>query len=582
MPEKLPFNLQASAAKSLFLGNILEENLFPFPKIKPDEVETLKLVLDSVEKFMGPKAEEYRVFDREGHQPAEYIQALRELGLFSVIIPEEFGGLGLSNAGYSRLLQTTSSFDASTSLTIGAHSSIGLKGLILFGTEAQKAQYLPKLAAGEMIAAFCLTEPGAGSDAASIKTRAEKQPDGSWILSGEKMWITNGPLADFFTVFARTESEAGKISAFIVERGFGGVSNGSHEDKLGIRASATSVVTFDKVHVPAANLLGPEGQGFKVAMAILNNGRTGLGGGCVGAMKRCIALASIQANDRKQFGQPIASFSLMKEKIAQMTVQCFATESMVQMLAHYIDSGHDDFSVEAAMSKVFASESLWLVANEALQIAGGTGFSKEYPYERVVRDSRINMIYEGTNEILRLYIGLSGMKDAGDYLSTIKKSASTIFNDPIKGFGVLSKFAAKKVTHLTTLGADRMEFVHSALAEESAIIEAFTVRLSRAVDTVLMKLGKNIIGEQFLTKRIADISIDLFAALCVLSRVTRILEEKGEQGSAQELRIAKIFVHQAKRRMAQNLRRLISNEDQEMKDLGDFIFAERKFPWDLF
>jgi acyl-CoA dehydrogenase family member 9 len=575
-------NVAGSVAKSLYLGNILEENLFPFPKISAAESETLRMVLDSIDKFMSPKRELYRSYDEKGVQPEEYIQELRNLGLFGLIIPEEHDGLGLSNAGYSRVLQQTSRYDASTSLTIGAHSSIGLKGLLLFGSPDQKSRYLSKLASGEIIAAFCLTEPGAGSDAASIKTHAEKQADGSWLLNGEKLWITNGPLADFFTVFARTNSEAGKISAFIVERGFGGVSHGPKEDKLGIRASATSTVRFENVKVPAANLLGDEGAGFKVAMSILNNGRTGLGGGSVGAMKQCIEFAAHQANERKQFGRPIAEFQLVKEKFAQMTTQCFVTESVVQMVAHYIDSGVEDYSIEAAMSKVFASESLWSVANEALQVAGGNGFMKDFPYERVVRDSRINMIFEGTNEILRLYIGLSGMKDAGEYLKDIRRSASKIFNDPIKGFGVLSSFAARKVTHLTTLGRDRMEFVHPALRDQAAIFETFTVRLSRAVDNVLMRLGKDIIGQQFVTKRLADLSTDLFAGLCTLSRVSSMLEERGPEGCSAELKIAQIFTQHAKRRMNYQLRRLLSNEDEEVKALADFILERRSYPWDIF
>ena len=457
-----------------------------------------------------------------------------------------------------------------------------MKGLLLFGTAEQKAKYLPNLATGDTIAAFCLTEPGAGSDAASIKTNAVKQTDGSWLLNGEKLWITNGPIAHFFTVFARTDSNSGKISAFLVEREFGGVTHGPKEDKLGIRASATSTISFQNVRVPAENLLGEEGHGFKVAMSILNNGRTGLGGGAVGAMKQCIENASAQALDRKQFGRSISEFALVREKIGHMTVLCFASESMVQMVAHYIDSGLEDYSIEAAMSKVYASEALWTVINEGLQIAGGNGFMKEFPYERVLRDSRINMIFEGTNEILRLYIGLSGMKEAGEYLSNIKKGVSRIFNDPIKGFGVLSGYAAKKVTHLTSLGRDRIEGVHEALADEAHIFETFTVRLNRAVEAVLTKYGKNIIGEQLVTKRVADVTIDIFAGLCVLSRVTRMIEERGADACRQEIAIAKIFSEAARRRMNFNLRRLISNEDTQVLELAEFILKEKAYRWDLF
>ena len=574
-------DLESSAAKSLFLGTIVEQNLFPFPKFEAEEAETLKLVIESLDKFLEGKDEEFRKHDTEGAQPDEYINSLKELGLFGLIIPEEYGGIGLSNSGYSRALQQTSKHDASTSLTVGAHSSIGMKGLLLFGTDEQKKKYLPKLATGEMVAAFCLTEPGSGSDAASVKTSATKNDDGSWTLTGEKIWITNGAFAEFFTVFAKTGSDSGKLSAFIVERSFEGVSTGPKEDKMGIRASATTTVNFNNVKVPAENLLGEEGKGFKVAMEILNNGRTGLGGGCVGGIKRCIKLAAAQASERKQFGTPIKDFGLIKEKIARMTMDCYAAESVVAMVGHLVDSGAKDYSTEAAISKVFASEAMWNASYEALQVAAGNGFMKEYPYEMITRDSRINMIFEGTNEILRLFIALSGFKDAGAYLKEIGKSTSQVFNDPIKGFGLMSGYAAKKVAQLTSLGRDRIESVPDELQELANILEEYTLELAKAVETTLKRHGKNIIGKQFASKRIADTVIDLFVSLCILSRVSDSIKEKGSDKSQFEIKIANMFIHRAKRRMNQNLRRIDRNEDEDWKDLADHIFDKGEFPWDL-
>lgn len=572
--------LEQSPAEALFLGTIAENVFFPYPDFPPTQRETVSMIVESIDKFMGPYSEHYRTFDRDGYQPEEYIGELSALGLFGLIIPEEYEGIGLSNAGYARVLQHTSRYDASTSLTIGAHSSIGMKGLLLFGNEDQKARYLPRLASGEMKAAFCLTEPGSGSDAASIKTTATRNTDGSWSLTGEKIWITNGAFADFFTVFARTDSEEGKLTAFIVERGFGGVTSGKKEDKLGIRASATTTVTFDNVKVPDANRLGEEGKGFKVAMGILNNGRTGLGGGCVGGMKRCIELASRHANERKQFGRPIAEFGLVKEKIAQMTVQCFATESVVHWLASRIDAGASNYSVEAAMSKILASESMWWVANEALQIAGGVGYMKEYPYERFVRDSRINLIFEGTNEILRLYIGLSGLKDAGEYLKEIGKSAGNIFNDPIKGFGVLSSYAKRRITSVIS-ARDGLGRVHPLLAEEGKVCTYYSVWLARAVEAVLRKHGKQIIGRQLLTKRLADTAIDLFASIAVCSRVTAMVERLGVDHSYDELKIAQIFCKQAKSRMTGNLRKLERPEDDQILSLADTVIKRGGYGWDV-
>ncbi len=573
-------NLKSSVVKSLFLGNILEENLFPYPQLQGESAETIRMVVDSVHKFMSERHEDFAKYDVKGSQPEEYLQALRELGLFGLIIPEEHGGLGLSNTGYARVIQQTTRHDGSTALTIGAHSSIGMKGLLLFGTDEQKKKYLPKLASGEWVASFCLTEPGSGSDAASIKTTATQNPDGTWTLNGEKIWITNGAFANFFTVFARTDLADGKLTGFIVERDFPGVSNGPKEEKLGIRASATTTVSFSNVIIPAENVLGGQGNGFKVAMAILNNGRTGLGGGCVGAMKRCIELASEHASNRKQFGKSIGEFGLIQEKLAQMTVHCFAAESVVNMIGHYIDSDVEDFSLEAAIGKIFCSEALWFVVNEALQTAGGNGFMREYPYERILRDSRINLIFEGTNEILRLYIGLAGLKDVGEYLSEVKKSSAQIFNDPIKGFGTLSKFVTKRVASRTSFGRDKIDSVHPLLREEAEILEKYTTRFNQASETTLMKLGKKIVDDQFRTKRLADIAIDLFASLCVLSRVSAIIESVGEAKSEDERLIARIFVRQAKRRINGNLRRLISNEDRETKALAAAIIRDRGYRWD--
>lgn len=569
------------AAKALFIGNIQESLLFPYPRMQEEQIETVRMIIDSLDKFLGPKEKDFRKMDKDGEQPKEYIESLKELGLFGLIIGEEYGGIGLSNSAYSRVVQQTTRHDASTTLTVAAHSSIGMKGILLFGNDQQKKKYLPKLASGETIAAFCLTEPGAGSDAASIKTHATKNSDGTWTLNGEKIWITNGGIAGVYTVFARTDSEQGKISAFIVEREWQGVSTGPKEDKMGIRASATNAVIFNNVKVPAENLLGEEGKGFKVAMSILNNGRTGLGGGCIGAMKTSIAMATKQAKERKQFGRSISEFALVKDKIAQMAVNCFATESVVYMVGHLIDSGSDDFSVEAAISKVFASEALWTVANEALQIAGGNGYMKELPYERIVRDSRINMIFEGTNEILRLYIALSGMKDAGEYFKDISKSIGGVLNDPIKGFGVLSTYATKKLSQYTPLGHTPIQAVAPQLAEEAQSLQRYTAQLAKTTEDSLRRLGKGVVGQQFLMKRLSDVATDIFVGLCVISRVTRYIKEKGAEQCTDELAMAKIFVRQAKRRINQNLRRVDKNEDDTAIALADSILEKDGYTWDV-
>jgi acyl-CoA dehydrogenase family protein 9 len=573
--------LDESAAKNLFFGEILEENLFPYPQMRERDREMLGMMVDSLDQFLDPKHADFRHWDRDAHQPGEYIQALRDMGLFGLIIPEQYGGLELSNAAYARVLGQTSSHDSSTSLTIGAHSSIGMKGLLLWGTDAQKLRYLPKLASGEMIAAFCLTESGAGSDAAAVRTKATKNADGGWTLSGEKIWITNGGIAQFYTVFARTDTPEGKMTAFIVEAAWPGVSHGPHEDKMGIRASSTTTVAFADVRVPAENMLGPEGKGFKVAMSILNNGRTGLGGGAVGGMKKLIALSTAQAKDRRQFDRPIAEFGLVREKIAQMTVDCFAAESAVWMVAHYIDSGAADYSVEAAMSKVFASDAIQRAAHEALQIAAGNGFMREFPYEMMQRDARILSIFEGTNEILRLYIALSGLKDVGTTLSGISSAVNDIFNNPIKGFGVLSDYARGRLSQATGIGSDKiLRALSPTLRKAAECYELYVVELAKASDQLLRKHGKKIADQQYQQKRIADLAIDLFVGLCTLSRADT-LEKSGHAAAAQAVAIAEIFTRQARRRMARNVRGLTRNEDAQMDALAGFILERGSYAWDV-
>lgn len=580
-PGAPPMQLDQSVAKNLLFGEILEQNLFPYPVMRERDREMLGLMVDSIDRFLDGHEKDFRQWDTDAAQPPEFIQALRDLGLFGLIIPEAMGGLELSNAAYARVLAQTSSHDSSVSLTIGAHSSIGMKGILLYGTDEQKARYLPRLATGEMIAAFCLTEPGAGSDAASIRTSAKKNDDGSWILNGEKLWITNGGIADLYTVFARTEGEGGKITAFVVEAAWPGVSRGHHEDKMGIRASSTTTVAFADVRIPAENVLGEPGKGFKVAMGILNNGRTGLGGGAVGGMKALIKRSVAQAKDRKQFDTPIAEFGLVREKIAQMTVDCFAAESAVWMVAHFIDSGHQDYSVEAAISKVFASEAMQRAAYEALQIAGGNGYMKEFPYERFARDARILPIFEGTNEILRLYIALSGLKGVGASLKELQSAVNSIFNDPIKGFGLMTGYAERRFAQATGIGADRiLRQLVPELQPLAKFYEKYAAELAAAADALLRRHGKKVADLQHMQKRIADLVIDLFVGLCVLSRADALV--KSDPANAETVvAVARSFTRQARRRMARNVRAFRHNEDPETEHIATSVIAGGAYPWDV-
>jgi alkylation response protein AidB-like acyl-CoA dehydrogenase len=570
--------------RSLCMGNIEKQLIFPFPQMKEEEKQILKDIFSSIESWLKPYDQDFRKWDYQAQLPDEVLEQIKQLGLFGLIIPEEFGGLGLSSSAYSRVLQELAKYDASIALTVGAHSSIGMRGLVLFGTPEQKKKYLPDLATGKMVAAFCLTESGSGSDAASIRTKAVfDEKTAEYVLSGEKIWITNGGIASFLTVFAKTEGSEGQMSAFLVDtQKMPGVSFGPHEDKMGIRASHTTTVNFDQVRVPAENLLGEKGKGFKVAMKILNSGRTGLGGGCTGAMKKLISLTSHQASQRKQFGKNIAEFGLIKEKIGNMMVDCYAAESVVNLVAGLIDQGHEEYAVEAAISKVFATEALWRSVDEALQVAGGNGFMREYPYERMMRDSRINRIFEGTNDILRLFISLTAMSDVSAQLKELGKSMEGIFHEPIKGFGLLSEYGLKKISQLTGVSRTQglLNDVHPSLSSSVEIFESAVRDLSSVLDKILIKYGKSILNQQFVIKRLADIMVDLFVQAAVMSRVNNSILEHGLAANTKELQIAEAFSLRVKNQLKERLYAMDHNNDEMIKALSDYAVEQQGYTWD--
>ena len=569
---------ERSFMKSLFHG-IIEENLvFPYPEMSPDEKENVSLLIENLHKFAAAEVDAAKI-DREHHIPEALLEKMKELGLFGLTIPEAYDGFGFSSSGYARIIQEVGAIDASLAVTIGAHQSIGLKAILLFGTEEQKKQYLPQLATGERVAAFALTEPGAGSDAASITTRAELSDDGqSYILNGSKIWITNGGFADVFTVFARTSApDPGvkpRITAMIVERSEG-LTNGPDEEKLGIRGSSTTEIFFDNVRVPASNVLGEPGRGFKVAMEVLNSGRLGLASGCVGACKKLLAMSTERAKERSAFGRPIGEFGMIKEKIARMTAETYALESMTYLTTGLIDEGVSDYSLESAICKVYGSETLWYVVNETLQIAAGIGYMSEYPHERMLRDARINLIFEGTNEILRAFIALSGMQSPGKQLAEVAKA----MREPIKGFGLLSDFAIGKARGLVT--RERLERVHPALRKEAVIFEDGVAELAQRTEQVLRKHGRDIAEMQFVQKRIADAAIDLYALAAVLSRTTRAIEHKGEAGAQRELHLTHGFSVLAEGRLRDRLGNMERDSDELLKAIAKQTYADGGYPFDV-
>lgn len=572
-------------AKQLFLGSIAKEEVFPYPEISNDELEEINQLVGPVEKFFSEEVDS-KAIDENAKIPPETLKGLKDLGLFGIQIPEEFGGLGLSNTMYARLGEITS-LDGAIAVTLAAHQAIGLKGILIAGNDEQKAKYLPKLASGEHIAAFCLTEPGSGSDAASIKSRATLSEDGKhYILNGSKIWISNGGLAEIFTVFARTEvvdkdgTTKDKITAFIVERAFGGVTHGKPEDKLGIRGSNTCELHFENTKIPIENVIGEVGGGFKVAMNILNSGRFSMGSASAGIIKKLIEMTAEYACTRKQFNKKLSDFELIQEKFALMAEKAYVMESMAYLTAGMMDRpGFPDCSVEAAMVKVFSSEGAWQCISEALQILGGLGYMKDYPYERYLRDSRILLIFEGTNEILRMYIALTGMQHAGKILTgKIKELRKGSLSVAFELIGKKLGGAMKRKINLGLTGKEGV--VHPSLEESAKKLEENAYYFGGTVESLLYRFGKTIVDEQLALKRVADILINLYAMTAVISRASRSISI-GLRNHDHEVLLANLFCSEAYFKncymMAQLGKYCPENQDDSIKKIAKHVLENRAY-----
>ncbi|XP_025719962.1 very long-chain specific acyl-CoA dehydrogenase, mitochondrial isoform X1 [Callorhinus ursinus] len=557
-----------SFAVGMFKGQLTTDQVFPYPSVLNEEqTQFLKELVGPVSRFFE-EVNDPAKNDMMEKVEETTMQGLKELGAFGLQVPSELGGVGLCNTQYARLVEIVGTHDLGVGITLGAHQSIGFKGILLFGTKAQKEKYLPKLASGETIAAFCLTEPSSGSDAASIRTSAVPSPCGRYYtLSGSKIWISNGGLADVFTVFAKTpvtDAATGavkeKITAFVVERSFGGVTHGPPEKKMGIKASNTAEVYFDGVRVPSENVLGEVGGGFKVAMHILNNGRFGMAAALAGTMRGIIAKAVDHAANRTQFGEKIHNFGLIQEKLARMAMLQYVTESMAYMVSANMDQGATDFQIEAAISKIFGSEAAWKVTDECIQIMGGMGFMKEPGVERVLRDLRIFRIFEGTNDILRLFVALQGCMDKGKELSGIGNA----LKNPFGNAGLLLGEAGKQLRRRAGLGSglSLSAVIHQELNRSGELTVKALEQFAAVVEAKLIKHKKGIVNEQFVLQRLADSAIDLYAMVVVLSRASRSLSE-GHPTAQHEKMLCDSWCIEAAARVRENMAALQSDPQQQ-------------------
>jgi len=461
-----------------------------------------------------------------------------ELGLLGISVPEEYGGLDLDKAS-ALVVSERMARSASMGATYGAQANLTIIPIVLFGTDAQKAKYLPGLVSGEVVGAYCLSESGSGSDALAARTRATKQSDGSWILNGEKMWITNGGFADVFIVFAQADGD--QFTAFIVERAFG-VKSGNEEHKMGLHGSSTTPILLQDVKVPAENLLGEIGKGAKVALNTLNFGRFKLGAMCSGGCRSVIGEAAKYAKQRKQFGHPISDFGAIKSKLGEMTARTYALESLMYRTAGLIDAmvaeggehggsaiaaALEEFAVEASIAKVMGSEVLDYVLDENVQIHGGNGFVKDYPAERYYRDARVNRIFEGTNEINRMLI-------PGMLVRRALKGEIGLIPAPKK---LQDELLSPSGASLTT---------DEGLDADLKTVGAFKKVALMVLGTAMQTYGQKLSDEQEILCAVADIVIDTFAAE---SAVLRARDAAGRAGGDLHEAAARTFVNDATQRI---------------------------------
>ncbi len=570
-----------SFTRGVFAGAVHDSLLFPYPppldERDADEARVVRRLMHDMNRLRGDVIDPARI-DAEETVREDVIRALAEIGMLGLTIPKEYGGLGLSATAYARIFATVSAIDASVAVLIGVHCGLGSKAIVLFGSAEQKARYLPMLARGETLAAYALTEPETGSDAQNIVTRAERSADGSrWILNGRKIWIGNGHRAGVIATFAQAPVERSvsdhrpgkklRPTAFIIRPDMPGFRVAGTVRKLGIRGSTQAELVFENLEVPADHVLGAVGKGFGVAVHVLNAGRLTLAAGCTGAAKVTLREMVSYAAQRVQFGRPIVEFEITQRKIATLTADIYASDAMLGVLASLVDRTESDFSLEAACCKVFASDMIWRAADEMVQVAGGRGFVQPYPYERMLRDARINRIFEGTNEVLRLFIALNGVQGPAERLKEVGSALRT----PLRSWGLISGYAASRVKSAFGATATLDVELHERLQPHKRYFEKHVGELAGATDRAIRKHRREIIERQQVLERLANMAIELFARACVIARTQRLVDQRGAEMCVRELALCDLFCVESGRRFRSARVKLESPEDETRREVAGMV-----------
>jgi len=563
-------------AKGLFQGHFVSDWVMPYPRIPAAQQVELDGTLAELRQFLDEHLDPTEI-DRNADIPRSVFDGLGRVGVLGMTAPKEYGGRGFTQMANCKILEEIGRRCASTSVFVNAHHSIGIRALLLFGTHEQKQRWLPKLSTGEQLGAFALTEREAGSDAANVQMQALPSEDGShFVLNGEKRYITNAAIADVLTVMARTPvpgSDKTSITAFLVTPDMPGFEMlEARMPKMGIRGTATGRFALRDVKVPKENILGPPGKGLKVALTVLDFGRTTFGACCTGAAKTCLRLAVEHANTRKQFNKTLGNFHLVQKKIARIAADAYAMEAMTTITAALIDRGLEDYMLETAMLKVFTTERLWECINDVFQIYGGSAYFVDLPLERMMRDARINQIGEGANEVLTSFIALVGMRGPG---MEFKEIYDTMIK-PTRERGFAKAWTAGKHRLGAAVRVPEIPVRSAQLRGFANQLGRLIWRFNVAVNRALITYREPILDMQLLQERIANAAMDLFAATCVLSRYDAELEFAQRNGNSSSLDhcAAGLFLRQSFRRIRHFLAGLTDNDDKSVLATANSILGK--------
>ena len=583
--EELIAGSDVGFAKALFFGKFKGDLLFPYPTLAPDKQAAADEVAAKVKAFADAHIDPAKI-DREARIPDSVIQGLADIGMYKLTIPGEYGGLGFGQQQYLKTMEILGGHDASVAVFVNAHHSIGVRALCLFGSKEQQAKWLPGLYDGSKLCAFALTEPEAGSDAGNVQTTATPTEDGSaYILNGTKHYITNGGIAHILTVMARTADPSnpkGKITAFLVTPDMPGFEViEARAEKCGIRGTATGKMRFTNMRVPKENVLGQIGRGLQAALTVLNYGRVTFGATCAGHAKACIQAMTTHAKNRVQFQQPLAEFQLVQKKIAFAAAHCFAMEAATTECAAFIDKGAPDYMLETAILKVFATEHLWTIVNDTIQVWGGKGYFCDQPLERWMRDARINTIGEGANDVLKAFIAVVGCRGPGEYLKGLRDDmmgGKWSLRKIGQSLGVVGKLTVPWLTTSTPDVPVKAAELRDDAATLGKLVREFGLKLPHVF--MAAKTEENFAQAELVHERIADIAIDLYVSACVLARLDYLLAGKSSNGkpTATDLYAdpvaGKYFLKLAFRRIRDRFAALDDNDDKSLQDSAKSTIAK--------